>query len=114
GYFTLLASKLVGDSGAVVAIEPSPRIFGLLRRNVALNHAANVHAVNAAVSNLKGVVKLFRASDENIGQTGIFEEPYGTKMEVECEVDAMPLGDIHPEKMRNARLIKIDVQGAEW
>ncbi|TMI91570.1 MAG: FkbM family methyltransferase [Bacillati bacterium ANGP1] len=114
GYFTLLASKLVGDSGEVVAIEPSPRIFGFLQRNLALNNATNVHTVNAAVSDSEGVVKLFRGFDENIGQTGIVESPYGTKMECECEVDALPLGEICPEKMRHARLIKIDVQGAEW
>src|SRR5207302_8172950 len=48
GYFTLLASKLVGESGEVVAKEPCTTIIGILKRNLAINNATNVHTVNAA------------------------------------------------------------------
>lgn len=33
GYFTLLASRLVGDSGQVIAFEPTPRSRGILEYN---------------------------------------------------------------------------------
>src|SRR2546426_1213516 len=39
GYFSLLASKVVRDSGTVVAIEPSPSIFSRMQSNLARNHA---------------------------------------------------------------------------
>ncbi len=42
GYFTILSSRIVGPDGCVVAIEPMPRTFGLLVRNVALNALGNV------------------------------------------------------------------------
>lgn len=112
GYFSLLASKLVGDSGAVVAIEASPKIFNALQGNLARNRAHNVRAVNVAVTDRKGWVRLFRGPDSNLGRTTIREE---CGFEFECEVEAAPLSAIlQLEEAQNARLIKIDVEGAEW
>ena len=112
GYYALLASNLVGDSGRVVALEASPKIFYALQGNLARNRVQNVRAVNMAVSDSKGVVRLFRGPESNSGRTTIREE-FG--FEFECEVDAAPLSAVlHPEEMQNARLIKIDVEGAEW
>src|SRR2546429_7961962 len=54
GYFTLLASKLVRDSGAGVAIEASPATFDALQRNLARNRARNGGAGNAAGSDCHG------------------------------------------------------------
>ena len=112
GYFSLLASKLVGDSGAVVAIEASPKTFGLLQANLARNLAQNVRSVNVAASDRKGRVRLFRGPDDNIGLTTVFGDP---SFPFESEVDTAPLSILlTPEEVQNARLIKIDVEGAEW
>ena len=112
GYFSLLASKLVGNTGAVVAIEASPEIFSALRSNLERNRANNVRAVNLAVSDHKGTVKLFRGPHHNIGLTTIFDD---LGYDFECEVEAAALSDIlTPEEIQNARFIKIDVEGAEW
>ena len=112
GYFSLLASKLVGESGRVVAIEASPEIFNALQGNLARNRARNVRAVNVAATDRKGWVRLFRGPDSNIGRTTIREE---CGFEFECEAEAAPLSAIlQPEEVQNARLIKIDVEGAEW
>ncbi|HEY3128368.1 MAG TPA: FkbM family methyltransferase, partial [Acidobacteriota bacterium] len=48
GYYSLLASKLVGESGRVVAVEALPQIFGILRDNLQANCAGNVRPVNIA------------------------------------------------------------------
>ena|SRR2546421_1452700 len=116
GYYSLLASRLVGASGAVIAIEASPQTFSALEANLARNRARNVRAVNIAVSDSVGTVKLFRGPETNIGVTTIFEEE-GLKWgcEFECEIESAPLSAIlRPDEMKNARLIKIDVEGAEW
>src|SRR4051794_11745594 len=42
GFFPLIAAKLVGPEGRVVAIEPLPENADALRRNVALNGFENV------------------------------------------------------------------------
>ena len=111
GYYSLLASTLVGVSGGVVAIEPSPTIFAALQHNLVRNRVTNVRAVNVAASDREGVVKLFRGPYHNLGETTTLEEQ---NLEVECEVDAIPLDAILvPQEIHNARLVKIDVEGAE-
>ncbi|HEY2951649.1 MAG TPA: FkbM family methyltransferase [Verrucomicrobiae bacterium] len=111
GYYSLLASTLVGKSGSVVAIEASPRIFRELQKNLARNCAVNVRGVNVAVSDHKGLVRLFRGPDHNLGETSVFQAagftPDGT-------VEAAPLAEIlEGKELASARLIKIDIEGAE-
>src|SRR5438034_4170766 len=49
GFFTLLASELVGEAGRVVALEPMPRTFTQLSRNTSHNASwTNITPVNAA------------------------------------------------------------------
>jgi FkbM family methyltransferase len=54
GFFTLLAARLVGPSGRVVAFEPHPDNLVALRANVELNDLANVVIVPKAVSDTSG------------------------------------------------------------
>jgi len=111
GYYSLLGSKLVGETGSVVAIEASPRIFRELEANLVRNHALNVRSVNIAASDRAGKVRLFRGPEHNFGETSMFEFP---GFQPEGEVEAAPLGAIlKPGEMSSARLIKIDVEGAE-
>ena len=116
GYYSLLASQRVGERGSVVAIEASPTTFQTLRHNLALNSADNVRVVNVAVYHSKTVMKLFRGTEYEIGRATIMDdECLKQGFEIECEVNAEPLGAIlQSEEMQNARLIKIDVEGAEW
>lgn len=47
GYYSMLASGLVGNSGKVICFEPTPSTYGLLIKN--LQHKNNVKAENLAV-----------------------------------------------------------------
>src|SRR5205823_8966527 len=69
GYYSLLASKLVGTSGSVVAIEASPATFKILQSNLALNQVRNVRAMNVAVYHSKTAMKVFRGSEYDVGHT---------------------------------------------
>jgi len=112
GYFSLLASKIVGDAGKVVSIEASPKIFEALIANLTRNRVRNVRPVNIAVSDGPGIVKVFGGNDYHTGLTTICEQ---RGLKFECEVQTATLGTIlQPEELRTARLIKIDVEGAEW
>jgi FkbM family methyltransferase len=112
GYYTLLAAQAVGERGAVIAIDASPGIFKLLERNVSINDVPNVRAVNAAVAEYLGRLPVFRAPDTNTGETTTLPMK---GYELEAEVAAAPLSYIlTPEEFRRARLVKIDVEGAEW
>ncbi len=115
GYFSLLASRLVGPSGRVVAIEASPATFAKLMENLALNpHAANVRAVCAVAADRGGSRAVYRGPEHSTGITSIHPRPL-TGNRFEAEVTAAPLAELlSPDEIRNARLIKIDVEGAEF
>lgn len=112
GYFSLLASRLVGKEGSVVAIEASPSIYGALDNNLARNKATNVRGVNLAVSDSYGIVKIYRGPDTNLGLTSVLPQ---AGHELEGEVPAAPLSAILTEdEINRARVVKIDVEGWEW
>ena len=54
GIYTLLFSARAGQSGRVVAFEPSPRNVAYLKQHLTLNDASNVEVVEAAVSDAVG------------------------------------------------------------
>lgn len=112
GYYTLLASSIVGSRGDVVAIEASPTIFAQLTRSIAANHCDNVRPLNVAVAADPGRVTIFFGPSGNSGATSTLKEWRGG--EPEAQVTALPLNQIlTSEDMRRTRLIKIDVEGAE-
>lgn len=111
GYFSMLASVLVGPSGSVVAIEASPSICRLLSRGVQRNHLSNVEVINAVVAADRGSQMVFLGPESHIGLTAVHGQPHLTP---EAEVRAEPLGALlDAETLARARLIKIDVEGAE-
>ncbi|MEU6959244.1 FkbM family methyltransferase [Streptomyces chrestomyceticus] len=112
GYYSLLASRLVGEKGAVVALEASPDFHRVLRKQVAINGCGNVRAVNAAISDREEMLTFILASSHNMGANSIV--PYAGEAESTFEVAAQPLSDVlSTDELARARVIKIDVEGAE-
>lgn len=60
GYYTLLASRLVGRSGRVYAFEPDPENHQYLLRNIVANGCRNVTVVEKAVYNITGTMTFLR------------------------------------------------------
>jgi FkbM family methyltransferase len=112
GYYTLLASGLVGAGGKVVSIEPSPDIFAQLSQNAVLNGASNTRLLNLAASDARGELLLYGGSKWNRGATSTVI--HGPDQMPEARVAAAPLDEILlPDEMRRVALIKIDIEGAE-
>lgn len=63
GYYSVLASKLVGKTGRVFAFEPCFETFSLLRKNIEANGLKNIMPVAKAVSNQCGKQILYLADD---------------------------------------------------
>jgi len=116
GYFSLLAAKLVGSPGKVVAIEASPEAFHRLERNLRCNRARNVRAVNVAVSDCEEDLQFYAAPENESGRTTA--EPSLANHEhfvPSFRMRALPLALIlSKEEVKGARLMKIDVEGYEW
>lgn len=114
GAHSLMASKLVGSSGAVVAIEASPSTYVSLQRNLALNRVGNVRAVNMAASDHSGTLKFYRGPNQDLGSSTMYREVAKQGSQFEAEVEAALLTEIlSVSELARARIIKIDVEGAE-
>jgi FkbM family methyltransferase len=107
----VLASKLVGPTGRVIAFEPDPTSFRLLERNVARNGCTNVVLEQKALSNQPGTLTL-HVSDSNRGGHSIIRE--GTDhVSHSIDVPAVRLDDYLAGKDGRVDLVKIDTEGAE-
>lgn len=112
GYYSVLASRLVGPGGKVAAVEASPTFHQLLLRHARRNACTNIRAVNAAVSDRDELLTFILASSRNMGANSIV--PYDGPAESTFDIAARPLPDLLTEdEIARARVIKIDVEGAE-
>lgn len=109
GYYTVIGSKAVGGTGRVIAFEPDPVSFALLRRNVEANDCRNVTLVEKALSNEPGILELF-IDDSNKGAHRIFDR--GDERE-SVAVEALRLDDFLDDHTGGIDLIKVDTEGAE-
>ena len=116
GAHTLLAAHLVGPKGTVHAIEASPTIHATLRANLERNGGSQVHTYNVAVTQTPGPVTVFMHGAGNIGATTIMDNVAAERRSIaETTVPGLPLAEILPAAaIEQARLMKIDVEGAEW
>lgn len=112
GYFSLLAGHLVGPGGQVIAIEASPTVFRDLERNLALNPRLGVRAHNVAATSAPGTVRLYESPRDNTGESSLIGEAVIEGVAV--DVTGVRLDEYLGGALRRARLIKIDVEGAEW
>lgn len=108
GFYTLLAARLVGESGKVYAFEPDPKTYKLLTRNIELNQYSNVIPVKKAINNEVGTAK-FYLSPEPGADTLYREKNHRRYIEVETDT----LDHFFQGKDQTIDVIKMDVEGAE-
>jgi FkbM family methyltransferase len=115
GYYSLIASRLVGNSGQVFSIEASAQIYLSLLRNVTLNDCANVRCIHAAAAGEPGELSIYLADSHNLGHSTTVQSLAAREgMTLEGMVEADTLEHlVGSPNLRNARFIKIDVEGAE-
>lgn len=114
GYFTLLASKLVGPEGHVYALEPSTRIHAALRANLELNQVTNVTALRVAAGDVEGKAFLYEGPAGNRGATSLHQAKAVAGAEV-ASVGTQRLDSlVRDEHVGRLRLVKIDVEGYEF
>ena len=118
GYFTKLASQLIGNKGKVIAIEASPETFKILHSNT--NGQTNIISKNIAISDTKnGFIEfcvfpiyyseLNTLNPEQYENTDWFHK-IPSKM---VRVGTTTLSNLIEESNTIPKIIKIDVEGAE-
>jgi FkbM family methyltransferase len=107
GLFSLLASKRVGPTGLVIAIEPSQREFQQLLTNLRLNQAINVLALNLASGEHAAISQLTLEPDHT-GLNRIETGNHRSGSHQPCQV--LPLAVL---QLGQLALAKIDTEGYE-
>jgi FkbM family methyltransferase len=107
GKYTILASKLVGPKGKVIAIEPCPENYRILMSNLKLNKCKNVYPINAAVWEKNKKVRLFLADISSKHSMRIKSKNF-------IDVRGIRLDSLFKNlKLKKVDWIKIDVEGVE-
>jgi len=105
GYYSLLASKLVGNDGLVYAVEPDPNNFKKLKDNIKLNKSKNIIPLQIAASDYSGWANLNISEIEN-GLNSFVNIP-SSKVKIKVKVEKLD------NLIKKADIIKIDVEGYE-
>jgi FkbM family methyltransferase len=119
GYFSVLAGRIVGPAGRVVAFEPHPDARSVLQQAVAANDLAGiVEIVPVAVADRVGVVPLFLTADSVLSTTDPFRSPARAHYDFPGSIDVPQVTvdewlGAHAELVPRLRAIKIDVEGTE-
>lgn len=112
GFFSILAGRIVGSTGAVYAFEPVPQNAFRVENNARLNNLHNIEVMKIALSNHCGKSELLlaRHSGGAVLKGAGIPPDYTESLEVEVyTMDAV----LEKEQLRPPDLIKIDVEGAE-
>jgi FkbM family methyltransferase len=117
GIFSVLASKLVGPHGRVIAVEPHPESLAVLRENLALNGCGNVEILNAAFSDTSGPIAM--VYDENFATVQRASSPNSTVPNPQGHTgqEHTAQGLAGDEALRHRPVpaaMKIDVEGHEY
>ncbi len=120
GWFALIASRSVGPSGRVTAIEPNPVELEILRKNISYNSCKNIDVIEQAAGKEREKKTLYTFSDFLAAST--FTDPRtSADREIhlrkeddhsihEYQVHVAPLDELVRGK---ADIIKIDVEKHE-
>jgi FkbM family methyltransferase len=108
GYYSILAGKIVGEKGQVIALEPISETVKVLDLNIKLNNLENIRVIPKAAW-----------SDSSLLNVYLPEGYYGWASAVKLHgskfftLEAVSLDDVS-KKIPAVKLLKIDVEGAEY
>lgn len=117
GYMALLMAKCCGTGGHVIAFEPLPANYEILKRNVELNHLEHwISCEQLALSNTNGEQQFTFREDTLCGTGSLVNElPHGSQFVSVIDVKTVR-GDEYLRRIpveRPINFIKVDVEGAE-
>lgn len=107
GDFALIAARIVGPAGRVLAFEPDPGNVGIIRDNVALNGFGWVTVHPVALSDRDGEAALFRSPVSG------WHSLIGGLEHRDAGVITVPVSRLDSFALDRIDMIKIDVEGAE-
>lgn len=110
GYYSLLASKIINSNSKVFAFEPNERTITLLQKNKEINAYSNIVIIPKAISNTKGIGRLYLDRDSSVDDKIIDTNEKRKTINIELTT----VDEFIEESKILPDFIKIDVQGAEY
>jgi len=107
GYYSILAGKIVGDSGRVIAVEPVPATVKVLNCNIKLNNLKNIKAIQKAAWNNNQIITMYIPKGF-FGWASIHKLNSGNTISIQ----GIPLDAISEDL--EVKLLKIDAEGSEY
>jgi FkbM family methyltransferase len=107
GIYSVLASKMVGPAGRVIAVEPHTESLEVLKENLAFNRCENVDVLNLAFSDTTGPLAL--AYNEYCAGPRRTSDPPSAVHTAQGVAGDEALGNTHVPTA-----VKIDVEGHEF
>ncbi len=113
GYYALLESKAVKDTGNIIAIEPSPTNFEYLKKNIELGKVTNLDLYNFAAGDKDGEINFLIHDRSNLGY--VITE--GKPIPKSAKTIRIPIKRIDPfleeKKIEKLDFVRMDVEGFE-
>jgi FkbM family methyltransferase len=111
GYYVLMEHKLMKEKGHVIAIEPEPNNFKLLKKNIELNNFSSLTTtINAAVSDNDGTADLHLSKLANVHSLKQQQTSQYTGLSIPVTtISLATIASEHPD----IDLIRMDIEGYE-
>jgi len=110
GQYALEAARCVSSRGRVVAVEPNPRTFLHLHRNITINGFGNILPVAGAVAAGTGFISMQFPREDNWGESREAE----SDERAAYRIASFSLGTLLDNlKIEHVDVVKIDVEGHE-
>lgn len=117
GWYTNYFSKIVGDQGRVISLEPMPETFALLSNCVKVHRLANVELHNVGASECDGFAVMeippYASGGANYYMAHIIDGSRKAATMHQREVKLRSLDSLLGETLRSVGFIKCDVEGHE-
>lgn len=111
GFMALIFSRLVGDTGRVVSLEPSKKTFKKLRRNIQENGLKNIICQNLGCASSSMDAELYKVSGSS-GHSSL-KSMHGDTATSNSEIVTVDTLDRIVEPYKKIDFLKIDTEGFE-
>ena len=110
GFYSMIMSKIVGETGRVISCEPSSNTYGVLQHNIDRNRLTNITALRVAVVGKDKTDIYLRQHSEKTE----FNKIVATPSQAHERVTATDLQTLFSENgVSTVDFMKMDIQGSE-
>jgi len=117
GFYPLLEAKTMGGTGSIYAIEPDPRNFDVLLKNIEYSPYSDIiKPFHMAASNSTGKEKMLIARRSNLTKLSASDDKsFADRHSVNdtIEIDTITLDDFSSREKISINFIRMDIEGYE-